>query len=691
MTNSFLRFKGRRLRSPRPSSSAAPRLCFLGLLLAALAFSAGDARSAAPAGPTFLVGSPFGLPGQQVLVPVQVSNFSNIFTLQFSLHWEASNATYVGVEQFGLPLMTLAENFGVPTNGTVTALWDDHTQPIPVGQTVPDGTTIFAVRLLLTGPLGATNSLFIDGKPTAVEVTIPPVDTPITVTPVLTPGLLTIGQPNTPPVLAPIGDRTVDELSPLNFTATGTDTNLPAQTLTYSLDSGAPSGASIDPNTGAFAWTPNETQGGGTYALTVRVTDDGSPALSVFETITVSVKEVNMAPILTAIGDKTVGEGNLLTFTNSASDGDLPPQVLTFSLVTGAPASPSLNPATGVFSWVPPEVPTPTNYPMTVIVRDNGSPSLSATQSFTVTVLKTNNPPMFAPLSNYLAQVLIPIRVTNIVTDPDTLPSHLTFQLASGPQGVRVNPSRGVVAWVPSRSQARSTNLITVLATDDGTPPLSGSNTFAIIVGDYLELSLGQAIVQTGNNASVPITVTNTTGVTNLTAALFAATNRLTSLGLSGLASELRSGGLTAQGPGLSKLSFSVTNGQILQPAQLLGQLNFTAISTQSAFVPLVISNVVSIQSNGLPLVRTLAGIGRAVVVANEPLLEALPPTNPQPVLIIYGNPGSNYVVEYTLDSADKSNNWQTVWQGSIPTNLFQVLQPAVPTNRILFFRSSHN
>ena len=41
----------------------------------------------------------------------------------------------------------------------------------------------------------------------------------------------------------------------LTFTATATDADLPANTLTFSL-SGEPVGASIDPNTGVFTWTP---------------------------------------------------------------------------------------------------------------------------------------------------------------------------------------------------------------------------------------------------------------------------------------------------------------------------------------------------------------------------------------------------------------------------------------------------
>jgi hypothetical protein len=102
---------------------------------------------------------------------------------------------------------------------------------------------------------------------------------------------------NTAPVLAAIGDKTVNELATLSFTATATDAQSPPQTLTYSLDAGAPAGAAITA-AGAFTWTPTEAQGPGSFSITIRVTDNGSPVLDDFETITVTVNEENAAPVL---------------------------------------------------------------------------------------------------------------------------------------------------------------------------------------------------------------------------------------------------------------------------------------------------------------------------------------------------------------------------------------------------------
>jgi hypothetical protein len=102
---------------------------------------------------------------------------------------------------------------------------------------------------------------------------------------------------NNPPILDPIGDQVVGEQRQLSFTVTASDMD-PSDTLTYSLNPGAPSGASIDPITGLFTWTPTATQGPGVYPVIVEVTDDGTPdPLGDKETIYITVNEGIFLPI----------------------------------------------------------------------------------------------------------------------------------------------------------------------------------------------------------------------------------------------------------------------------------------------------------------------------------------------------------------------------------------------------------
>ena len=84
---------------------------------------------------------------------------------------------------------------------------------------------------------------------------------------------LRVTEVNKPPVLTGVpAAATIPEMVAYTFDANATDSDLPAQTLTFSLV-GAPTGAAIDPASGVFTWTPSEAQGPGTYPFTVRVSD----------------------------------------------------------------------------------------------------------------------------------------------------------------------------------------------------------------------------------------------------------------------------------------------------------------------------------------------------------------------------------------------------------------------------------
>jgi len=92
----------------------------------------------------------------------------------------------------------------------------------------------------------------------------------------------------------------------------------------------------------------------------------------------------NSAPTLATIPNQEVTLGQTLTFTASATDADLPSQALTFSLGVGAAPGATVNASSGVFSWHPTIAPATNGF--TMIVADNGVPSLTATQSFSVIV-----------------------------------------------------------------------------------------------------------------------------------------------------------------------------------------------------------------------------------------------------------------------------------------------------------------
>jgi Fungalysin metallopeptidase (M36)/Calx-beta domain len=187
--------------------------------------------------------------------------------------------------------------------GSTNALFDlqldsPNSQPVTVNFATADGTGVAGVDYATTNGI----LVFNPGQTSAV------VSVAVTGETSGTPGenfFLTLGNPvnvllatnqavcnilngtNLPPVLASISNRTIHADYTLTFTAQGSDPDM--NMLTYTLDPGAPIGASIDPITGIFTWTPNDAEANTTNTITVRVTDNGLPPLSATSTFTVTV------------------------------------------------------------------------------------------------------------------------------------------------------------------------------------------------------------------------------------------------------------------------------------------------------------------------------------------------------------------------------------------------------------------
>jgi hypothetical protein len=195
-----------------------------------------------------------------------------------------------------------------------------------------------------------------------------------------------VNEVNNAPVLSGYTNRTVAEGVLMTATGTATDSDTPAQTLTFSLDATPPAGVTINSANGVVSWTPTEAQGPGTHFLTVKVTDDGEPALSATTTMTVIVSEVNSAPVLAPIADQTNSPNSTIAFTASATDADEPVQDLSYSVDAGAPAGATIDTATGAFTWTPTVAQAGTTNVITVRVIDSGSPPLSHTRTLTLVV-----------------------------------------------------------------------------------------------------------------------------------------------------------------------------------------------------------------------------------------------------------------------------------------------------------------
>jgi hypothetical protein len=173
--------------------------------------------------------------------------------------------------------------------------------------------------------------------------------------------------PNVEPVLNPIGDKTVNEDALLQFTITAADPD--GDALTYSA-SNLPSGASFDPTTQIFSWTPGYNQAGVYTNIEFTVTDNGTPLGIDSELITITVGNVNRPPVFTPVGSIQAIEGQLVQFTVQATDPDGDNiSYFTEQLPPGA----SFDSATRIFSWTP-DFTQARTYTIVFFASDNGSP-----------------------------------------------------------------------------------------------------------------------------------------------------------------------------------------------------------------------------------------------------------------------------------------------------------------------------
>ena len=93
---------------------------------------------------------------------------------------------------------------------------------------------------------------------------------------------------NTPPVLSPVSNRVANAGVTLAITNVATDSDIPAQTLTFNLLA-APTGAALNAGSGIFTWRPAVGQANTTNLTTLKVTDSGAPPLSATQSFSIVV------------------------------------------------------------------------------------------------------------------------------------------------------------------------------------------------------------------------------------------------------------------------------------------------------------------------------------------------------------------------------------------------------------------
>ena len=239
--------------------------------------------------------------------------------------------------------------------------------------------------------------------------------------------------------------------------ATDADGTAPNNTVHYSLASGVGDNDlfHINASTGAvtFIASPNfeapQDQGADNiYDITVTASD-GLPAHDVTRSVAITVTDVNETPVITSNGGGdtatvNLSEGTTAVTTVTATDQDLPPQALSFSVLTG-PGSPDGASFTidggGHLSFIaspdfenPGSAANSNSYTVQVQVTDNGAPNAHDIQTITVNVQDLNdNAPTFTSSATPTVAENSTAVVTLGTTDPDTVGTNpATYSITGG-------------------------------------------------------------------------------------------------------------------------------------------------------------------------------------------------------------------------------------------------------------------
>lgn len=264
--------------------------------------------SAAGESPIVVVADQIVTPNQQFTVDVTIDPAVAITGAQFDLLFDSSIATVNSVTEGDLftqdGASTLFNSGTIDNNaGTVTDVYGT----ILGATSVSTSGTMATISLTAGGSTGRldlnlSNVVIGDANSNAASYTI--TDTSVLI--------------DTAPVLAGIGAKSVDEDGTLTFTVSASDAD--GDSLTYSA-SNLPAGASFNTATRVFAWTPVDGQAG-TYAVTFDVTDG---YLKDSESVTITVNEVNHAPVITAFvpaNNAVFDESDTINIDVTASDVD---------------------------------------------------------------------------------------------------------------------------------------------------------------------------------------------------------------------------------------------------------------------------------------------------------------------------------------------------------------------------------
>ncbi len=294
----------------------------------------------------------------------------------------------------------------------------------------------------------------------------------------------------------------------INFSAAqllGNDTDANGNPLTIKSVADGTGGTVVLNANGTVTFTPNvDFNGAASFSY---VATDGLPINSDSQSVvvTVNVAPVNDAPVLTAIGPKSIQEGSTLNFSAAANDVDNALASLTFSL-SGSPSGATISPA-GNFSWTLDETQGPGIYDFDVIVSDGAGGT--DIETIRVTVNEANQAPMFVTANAVSVPENQLFAISVGATDNDIPIQQLIYGISGGADAARfqLNPVTGVLQFIvapdfenPTDADINNAYVVEVTVNDGLT---TTTQTVTVTVTDILDTAAAnQSPVAVNDTAS---------------------------------------------------------------------------------------------------------------------------------------------------------------------------------------------
>lgn len=291
----------------------------------------------------------------------------------------------------------------------------------------------------------------------------------------------------------------------LQFSLVATDPeNDPLTYSSYSL----PYGAVFNPSSKTFYWTPSSNQTG--YF---------SPQFNVYDghnysyfTVTISIagqtttSSTNQKPVWDGgTGTKDIRVGQVLQFTVSAHDPEDEP--VTYS-VFNMPSNASFQSSSRLFTWTPVVADIGTHI-VTFRASDgvkynDADVTITVQEAASTNITPTNHAPVFVnfnpPIKGRVNQ-LYSYDLNAIDADGD----NVTYGISSGPTGLFINPTTGLVQWTPSPLQTNFSK-VSVYASDS---KVSTAIDFYIFIENPSSVPVPPVVITTSSNPEERAIISN--------------------------------------------------------------------------------------------------------------------------------------------------------------------------------------